>query len=105
MRSAALLRRLRVIADRMVPTDPDANLIFIRVRRSNRTDDGKFLDNGPEVNRARGSLQVRWPEDPWIGEWTRDAYESECDFLRRVSAAVRPYATRQRVTVVARSGY
>lgn len=101
MKNVALLARLRRVADGLLPTDPDANLVVIRVLRSDRADDGTYLDDGRGVDRASASLQVRWPEDRSIGVWTRDADETEREFLARVRASVRPYATRQRVNVVA----
>jgi len=105
MKNTSRIARLCRLAEALLPRNPDANIIVIRVVRSDRADDGMFSDDGREVDRARASLQVPWPEDPYVGEFTRDADESEGEFLRRVRASVRPFATRQRVNVVASSGY
>jgi len=89
----------------LLPRDPDANIIFIRVVRSDRADDGTFSDYGQEVDRARASLLVPWPQDPYVGDFTREAAESEREFVGRVRASVRPFAIRQRVNVVAYAVY
>ncbi len=46
-------------------------------------------------------VQIQWSKDRSIGEFTREADESESEFLDRVRAVVRPYANRKRVNVVA----
>jgi len=102
MKNASRIARLCRLADALLPRDPDANIIVIRVVRSDRADDGTFSDQGQEVDRASASLQVPRPEDRYVGEFTRAAVESEREFLDRVRAAVRPYAKRHRVNVVAR---
>ena len=105
MKNASRIARLCRLAEALLPMDPDANIVLIRVVRSDRADDGTFIDDGQEVDRARASLQVQGPADPYVGEYTREADESEREFLGRVRASVRPFATRQRVNVVASSGY
>ncbi len=105
MKNTSRIARLCRLAEALLPRDPDANIIVIRVVRSDRADDGKFFADGQEVDRARASLQVPWPEDRYVGEFTRAAVESEREFLDRVRAAVRPHAKRHRVNVVARSQY
>ena len=81
MKNVSLMARLRRVSDGLLPTDPDANIIVIRVRRSNRADDGRFLDSDQEVDRARASLQMPGPEDRAMGEYTRGANESEHEFM------------------------
>jgi len=105
MKNASLITRLRRVADGLLPTDRDANIVVIRVVRSSRVYGASIADHKQEVSRASASLQVRWPEDRSAGEFTRDADESERAFLARVRAAVRPYAKRHRVNVVAYSAY
>ncbi|MGI8894953.1 MAG: hypothetical protein ACR2HE_04765 [Casimicrobiaceae bacterium] len=106
MKNASRIARLCRLAEALLPMDPDANIIVIRVLRiSVSPDSTPISDDGQEVDRARASLQVPWPEDPYVGDFTRDADESEREFLGRVRASVRPFATRQRVNVVASSGY
>ncbi len=78
---------------------------LIRVVRSDRADDGMSFADGQEVDRARASLQVQWPEDRSVVEFIREAHESVREFLGRVRTAVRPIARRQRVNVVAYAGY
>ena len=105
MKNASRIARLCRLAEALLPRDPDANIVLIRVVRSDRADDGMSFADGQEVDRASASLQVPWPEDPYVGNFSRGAAESEREFLCRVRASVRPFATRQRVNVVASSGY
>ena len=106
MKNASRIARLCRLAEALLPRDPNANIIVIRVIRISASPDFTPIPAaGQEVDRASASLQVPRPEDRYVGEFTRAAVESEREFLDRVRAAVRPYAKRQRVNVVARSGY
>ncbi len=102
MKNTSRIARLCRMAEALLPMDRDANIIVIRVVRSDRADDGMFSDDGREVDMARASLPE---EDRCVGEFTRDVVESEREFLGRVRAAVRPLARRQRINVVAYSAY
>ena len=101
MKNASRIARLLRMSN-VLPPGPDANITFICVMRT--TPEETASGYCPEMTVAHVRRRaISLADSSSLDNFTREADESEREFLDRVRAAVRPYAKRQRVNVVAYS--